>query len=173
MVDPVVAPIRKISEKQRRNVSRNSRYKRLGMSRRERVLVRKKNHAHSSGSSEETSANVENIAMLLFTQELNVPPVSTTSELSISHIENGSLSITDWIACKRIIWERLPPRPPPENDSSSNSSSSRRLISRSVPQPVLHSVCERATKTDDAIAVLRESLVWKSMASKYPSTRLV
>ena len=85
MIDPVVAPIRKISKKQRRNVSRNSRYKRLGMRWRERVLVRKKNHAHSSGSSEETSANVENIAMLLFTQELNVPLVSTTSELSISH----------------------------------------------------------------------------------------
>ena len=50
MVDLVVAPIRKISEKQRRNVSRNSRYKRLGMTRRERGLARKKNHAHSSGS---------------------------------------------------------------------------------------------------------------------------
>ena len=47
MVDPVEAPIHKISEKQRRNVSRNSRYKRLDMSRRERVLARKKNHTHS------------------------------------------------------------------------------------------------------------------------------
>ena len=71
MVDPVVTPIRKISEKQRRNVSRNSMYKKLGMSRREIVLARKKNHAFSSGSSEETSADVENIAMLLVTQEFN------------------------------------------------------------------------------------------------------
>ena len=71
MVDQVVAPIHKISETQRRNVSRNSSYKRLGMSRRERVLARKKNRAHSSGSSEETSADVENIAMLLVTHEFN------------------------------------------------------------------------------------------------------
>ena len=105
--------------------------------------------------------------MLLVTQELNVPLVSTTSELSISHTENGLDSIADWIAHKRIIWERLPPRPPPDSYSSSNSSSSRRLISRSVPQPVLYSVCKRATKTNDAIAVLRESLVWKSMVSKF------
>ena len=156
-----------MSEKQRRNVSRNSRHKKLDMSRKERVLARKKNHAYSSGSFEEKKANIKNIAMLLVTQEFNVPPISTTSELSISHIDNGSISIADWIAYKRIIWGRLPPRPPPKNDSSSNSSSSRRLISRSVPQPVLHSICERATKTDDAIAVLRESLVWKSMASKF------
>ena len=136
------------------------------MSERERVLARKKNHAYSSGSSKETSADVENIAMLLVTQGLNVPPASTTSELPISHIENKSISIAGWIVYKRIIWGRLPPRHPPENDSSSNSSSSRRLISRSIPQPVLRSVCERAPKTDDVIVVLRESLVWKSIASK-------
>ena len=135
MVDPIVAPIRKMSEKQRRNVSRNSRHKKLDMSRRERVLARKKNHAHSSGSFEEKEADIKNIAMLLVKQEFNVPPISTTSELSISHIDNGSISIADWIAYKRIIWGRLPPRPPPKNDSSSNSSSSRRLISHSVPQP--------------------------------------
>ena len=61
----------------------------------------------------------------------------------------------------------MSPRPPPENNSSSNSSSFRRLISRFVPQSVLHSVCKRATKADDAIAGLRESLVWKSMANKF------
>ena len=59
MVDPIVAPIRKMSEKQRRNVSRNSRHKRLDMSRRERVLARKKNHAHSSGSFEEKKADIK------------------------------------------------------------------------------------------------------------------
>ena len=106
------------------------------MSRRERVLARKKNHALFSRSLEDTSVDVEGIAMLLVTQELNVPPVSTISELSIYHIDNGSILIADWTTYKRIIWGRLPPRPPPENDSSSNSSSSRRLISRSVPQPV-------------------------------------
>ena len=65
-------------------------------------------------SLDETSVDDENIAMLLVTQELNAPPVSTTSELSISHIDNGSISIAVWIAYKRIIWGRLPPRPPPE-----------------------------------------------------------
>ena len=100
MVDPVVALIHKISEKQRRNISRNNMYERLNMSRRERerVLARKRNHVLFFRSLEETSADVETIAMLLVIPELNVPPVSTTSEPSISHIENGSISIADWIA---------------------------------------------------------------------------
>ena len=66
MVDLVIPPIRKISEKQRRNVSRNSMYKRLGMSRRERILARKKNIVHSSGSSEETSADLNEGTLVLF-----------------------------------------------------------------------------------------------------------
>ena len=66
MVDLVVPPIRKISEKQRRNVSRNSMYKRLGMSRRERILARKKNLVHSSGSSEETSADLNEGTLVIF-----------------------------------------------------------------------------------------------------------
>ena len=150
MVDSIVAPIRKMSEKERRIISRNNRYKRLDMSRRKRVLARKKHHAHSSGSFEEKEADIKNIAMLLVKQEFNVPPISTTSELSISHIDNGSISIADWIAYKRIIWGRLPPRPSPNNDLSQSSSLSyRRLVSRSVPQHVVHILSERVTKTYD------------------------
>ena len=36
-----------------------------------------------------------------------------------------------------------------------------------MSQLVVYSVCKRVTKTDDVNAVLRESLVWKSMASKF------
>ena len=57
MVDLIVAPIRKMSEKQRRNISRNSRKKRLDIGQRKRVLARKKNHALFFRSLEETSAD--------------------------------------------------------------------------------------------------------------------
>ena len=133
----------------------------MDISRKERVLARKNTRAIFSGSLEETAADIENVAMLLVSQELNIPPVCTTSELSMSRIDNGSIAITDWITYKRISWGRLPPRPPSNNDSfRSNSRRSiynpspfRRLVSRSIPQPVVHSVCERSTKTNDAIDV--------------------
>ena len=76
----------------------------MDISRRERVLAGKNDHALSSGSLDETTVDIENIAMFLVSQELNVPPVSTTLELSISHIDNLSISIGDWITYKRIIW---------------------------------------------------------------------
>ena len=88
MVDPVPRRARKISIKQRRNISRNNRKKIVDISRRERFLAGKNNHALSSGSLEETTADIENIAMFLVSQEMNVPPVSTTLELSMSHIDN-------------------------------------------------------------------------------------
>ena len=65
MVDPVPCPVRKISEKQRKNISRNNRKKRLDISRRKRFLARKNTHVFSSGSLEETAVDIENVAMML------------------------------------------------------------------------------------------------------------
>ena len=83
--------------------------------------------------------------------------------------------IANWIAYKRTIWGRFSPRSPPDDDISqsssrrsiSNSSSSRRLVSCSVSQLVVPINCESTTKTDDAITILKESPVWKSMTSKF------
>lgn len=114
--------------------------------------------------------------MLLVTQELNVPPVNTTIlERSIYPFNNRSILIADWIAYKRIIWGRLSPRPPSDNDSKksksrrsiSNYSPSCHLMSRSVYPPVVNSVREWKTKTDDVINVLRKSLLWKSIANNF------
>ena len=102
MVGPVPRLVRKIRLKRRRNLSRKKRKKRLDISERERVLAWKYNHTLSSGSLEVAAMDIENIAMLLVTQELNVPPVSTTSVIFMSHIDNGSISITDWITYKCI-----------------------------------------------------------------------
>ena len=58
----------------------------MDISRRERVLARKNTDALFSGSLEEIAADIENVAMLLVSQELNIPPVCTTSELSMSRM---------------------------------------------------------------------------------------
>ena len=75
------------------------------------------------------------------------------------HIDNGSISIADWIAFKRIMWGRLPPTSPPSASISSQSGSIRsRSSSRATPQLVIRSLCDRVAKTDDSIVILKETL---------------
>ena len=79
----------------------------LRAGRKERILARKNNN---SGSLENNIMNEynnnrdfklsEEIAMSLVSKKVDVPSISTSSEISMCHIDNGSISIADWIGFK-------------------------------------------------------------------------
>ena len=178
MVDPVLGE--KWCKKRSTDISREDRWKNLRAGRKERILARKNNNSGilESNITDKNKINrasklTEEIAMSLITKKVDVPSISTSSELSMCHIDNGSISIAGWIGFKRIIWGRLPPRSPCSASSQSSSirSRSRSSLARSsscaTPQLAIRSTCGRVAKTDDAIVVLRESLVWKSMSDEY------
>ena len=104
--------------------------------------------------------------MSLVTKKVDVPSISTSSELSMCHIDNESISIADWIGFKRIIWGRLPSRSLCSASSQSSSIRSRsrsslaRSSSRATHQLVIRSSCDRVVKMDDTIVVLKESRIW-------------
>lgn len=73
----------------------------------------------------------EEIAMSLVSKKVDVPSISSSSEMSIYHIDNGSISITDWIGVKRIIWGRSPLRSLRRDSFQSGSSRSCSFLARS------------------------------------------
>ena len=179
MVDPVLGEKRR--KKQSTDISRENRWKNLRAGRKERILARKNNNSGTleNNITDENEINrasklTEEIAMSLITKKVDVPSISTSSELSICHIDNESISIAGWIGFKRIMWGRLPPRSPCSTSSQSSSirsrSRSRSSLARSsscaTPQLVIRSAYGRVAKTDDAIVVLKESLVWKSISDE-------
>ena len=129
--------------------------------RKERILKRKNNN---SGSSENNIMNEYNnnrdfkltdeIAMSLVSKKVDVPSISISSEISMCHIDNGSISIADSIGFKRIIWGRLPPISPSSASLSSQSGSIRsRSSSHATPQLIILSLCDRLAKTDYALVI--------------------
>ena len=80
------------------------------------------------------------------------------------HIDNGSISIADWIGFKRIIWGCLSSSSPPNVSSQSDSIRFRSRSSlaessfRSTPQLVIRSLCKRVAKTVDVIVVLKKKI---------------
>ena len=104
MVDPV------LGEKRHINIGRDKRWKKLRAGWKKRILKRKNNN---SGSLENNIMNqynnnrdfelTEEIAMSLVSKKVDVPSISTSSEISMCHIDNESISIAHWIGFKRII----------------------------------------------------------------------
>ena len=50
--------------------------------------------------------------MSLVLKKVDVSLINTSSETSMYHIDNRSISIADYINFKRIMWEQLPSRFP-------------------------------------------------------------
>ena len=159
------------------NIGRENRWKKLRAGRKERILKQKNKN---SGSLENNIMNeyynnwdfklTEEIVMSLVSKKVDVPLISTSSEISMRHIDNRSISIADWIGFKRIFWRRLSPRSPPSASISSQSSSIRsRSSSRTTPQLVTRSLYDRLAKTDNTIVILKELLAWKSMSDEFLS----
>ena len=109
--------------------------------------------------------------MSLVSKRGDVPSFSTSSEIYMCPIDDGLISIADWIGFKRTIWGRLPLISPHIVSSQSGSIRSRsslvRSPSRATPQLIIRSLCDRVAKTDGVIVILKESLVWKSMSDCY------
>ena len=105
--------------------------------------------------------------MSLVSKKADVPSISSSSDKSIHHIDNGSISIADQIGFKRINWGRLPPKSSRHDSSQSGCSRSRsrsshaRSSSRSTHHLVILFTCESVVKMDDTIVVWKESLVRK------------
>ena len=93
MIDQV--SMEKLRKKGPVDISRENRWIKLRAGRKERILKRKNNISQKL---------TEDIALSLVTKKVDVPSISTSSEISMLHIDNGSISIADWICFKRIIW---------------------------------------------------------------------
>ena len=117
MVDPVLGG--KLRKKWCVNISRENTWEKLRADRKERILGRKNNNSGSlefnntDGNNNNCDSKLMNeIAILSVSKKVNVPLISTSSKISMCHIDNRYFSIADWIGFKRIIWERLPSRYP-------------------------------------------------------------
>ena len=96
MVDPALGEKRR--KKRCINIGRENRWKKLRAGWKERILKRKNNN---SGSLENNIMNeynnnrdfklTEDIAISLVSKKVDVPSISTSSEISMCHIDNGLL----------------------------------------------------------------------------------
>ena len=117
MVDPVLGG--KLRKKWCVNISRENTWEKLRAGRKERIMGRKNNNSGSlefnntdGNNNNWDSKLMDEIAILSVSKKVDVPSLSTSSEIYMFHIDNRSISIADWIGSKRIMWGRLPSRYP-------------------------------------------------------------
>ena len=84
------------------NIGRENRWKKLRAGRKEKILKRKNNNSGSLKYNIMNEYNnnrdfklTEKIAMLLVSKKVDVLSISTSSEISMCHINNRSISIAD------------------------------------------------------------------------------
>ena len=100
MVDPV--SVKKLRKKRCTNISRENRWKNLRAGWKKRILTRKNNNSGSLENNitdknkiNRASKLTDEIAISLVSKKVDVLAISISSEMSMCHIDNGSISIAD------------------------------------------------------------------------------